>query len=533
MPLLLARRLAPAAAALLLAACGGSTDSAVTITGTVTGASTAGASIVVRDAAGAQVGEPVTVAADGTFRLTVPEAALAGELVFAAGGGASGAAPGGARLAAVAPAAVDLAARTAAGALRAGRSVHLTPQSTIVADMVNEFHPLADAEQTFAAAFGFTPDPTVAPLDAALPAAPTAADLERARAALRAGAFARLAADLGVDGPALYPALAEDLGDGLLDGLAGDTPVSAQGVALPVDLQNRFAAALVAWRADAANHTGLTTGQIGDLPFGLVALTSAYRIEYLPGVLPAAVGKTSFRLRVADRATGEPVTGLAVGLMPVMRMPTMSHATPVDAVTEVGGGEYDATAYYVMPSGPDMGYWELGVTVGGMGGEKATFYPPVGVRMGGTAMARLTGGAADQVAGTMGPSARTYQVFAEGFSLSAGLGTFRLLVATMDTMMSFPQVAAGATLHDGTSAAVTVAAVQVRVSADEGVTWKVADHVAGGHYAATGLEGLVEGQEATLQVELSVDLGGGLVVKRTLDGAAGFAAFTATPLAPP
>lgn len=532
MPAHLARHLAPAATALLLAACGGSSDPAVTLTGTVTGAPVAGASVVVRDAGGAQVGEPAAVAADGGFTLTVPRSRLAGELVFAVGGGAFTAAPGAARLAAVAPGTVDLLARTAAGALQAGDSVHLTPQSTIVAAMVNEHHPLADAAQTFAAAFGFTPDPEVAPRNAALPAAPTAADLERARAALRAGAFARLASDLGVPGLALYPALAEDLGDGLLDGLAGATPVAVEGTDLPADLQSRFERALVARLDDPLDLTGLDAGQLGDLPFAKVALTGSYRIEYVPGAMPAAVGKTGFRLVVTDRASGAPVTGLSLGLMPVMHMPDMAHATPVDPVTEVGGGEYGATAYYVMMSGPGMGFWELGVTVGGMGGERATFYPPVGMGMGGTAMVRLSGGDADQVAGMMGPSARSYQVFAEGLTPSAGGGTFRVLVATMDTMMSFPQVAAGATLHDGASAAVTVAAVQVRVSSDDGATWVVAGHVAGGHYAATDLPGLVEGQEATLLVELSVDLGDGLAVKRTLDGAAGHATFTATPLAP-
>lgn len=532
MPQPLARRLVTAAAALLLTACGGSGDPAITITGTITGAPAAGASVVALDAAGAPVSAPAPAAADGTFSLAVPRSRLAEELVFATDAGALGSARAGARLAATAPSVGALAARTAAGALQAGGSVHLTPQSTIVAAMVNVDHPLADAGQTFAAAFGFTPDPTVAPLDAALPASPTAADLERARAALRAGAFARLAVDLGVDGLALYPALAVDLGDGLLDGMAGLTPVTAQGVALPVDVQNRFAAAVLAWRADPTNHTGLTAGQVGDLPFGKVALTGAYRIEYVPDVMPAAVGKTRFRLVVTDRATGAPVTGAAVGLMPVMHMPTMSHATPVDPVVEAGGGAYDATAYYVMMSGPDMGYWALGVTVGGMGGEAATFYPPVVMRMGGTALVRLSGGAADQVAGAMGPAARTYHVFAEGLTPSAEGGTFRLLVATMDTMMSFPQVAAGATLHDRDAAAVTAAAVQVRVSADDGVRWVVADHVEGGHYAASGLEGLVAGQGATLRVELAVDLGAGLEVKSTLDGAAGFATFSATPLPP-
>jgi hypothetical protein len=103
------------------------------------------------------------------------------------------------------------------------------------------------------------------------------------------------------------------------------------------------------------------------------------------------------------------------------------------------------------------------------------------------------------------------------------------MVSTMDTMMSFPHASAGAVFHDGTGAAVTVAAVQVRVSSDGGASWVTATDEGNGHYQALGLPGIALGAQAALRVELSVDLGGGLVVKSTQDGAAAYATFNVTP----
>ncbi|MCM2333920.1 MAG: hypothetical protein NDI82_08215, partial [Anaeromyxobacteraceae bacterium] len=501
----------------------------VAITGSVFAAPVAGATVVARDAAAAAVSATVTTAADGTFTLNVPASRLAAPLFLEASGGTFADEATGAPTAGGA-----LAAHAAGGTLAAGSALHLTPQSTVVARLVQRGKSLAEANASFQAAFGFTPDPAVAPANAA----PAGADLAPAQAALRAAAFSELAKDLGVPAAAqftLLQELARDAADGALDGHDGATQLTVSGVALPIDVQNRFSAAVMARQADTVtNHTGLEVDQIGALPVARRALSAggAYLVEYL-GVDPERVGKVRFRLRVTDAATGAPVTGLALGLMPKMHMSTKSHACPTDPVVEAGGGLYDATIYYVMSTATDtgmsMGVWELGVMAGA---ERATFYPAVA----GGSFPKLTGGTADQIfmppvapATTGTRTARTYQVFSEGLALDAGTGTFGVLVTTMDTMMSFPHVTAGATLHapldDLTGAAPWVlTSVLVEMSAD-GATWVTAAEGASGHWVASGIAGLTPGVAATLRVRLTVDS----VVKRPATGADDFASFTVTP----
>jgi hypothetical protein len=164
-----------------------------------------------------------------------------------------------------------------------------------------------------------------------------------------------------------------------------------------------------------------------------------------------------------------------------------------------------------------------------VGAEKATFYPQVAMAMGDTQFVRLSGSAADLIQAMPAPVKRTYQLFHDGLSLGAGVASFKVLVTTMDTMMSFPHVSAGATMHDGTGAAVTVATAQVRVSADGGATWVDALDSGNGHWQAEGLAGLVAGTAATLRVELTVNG----EVKTTQDLSAAYATFTVTPAAMP
>jgi hypothetical protein len=513
-------------AALLLAACGSSgPEPTVTVTGSVFAAPVSGAAVTVRDAGGAAVAGPVTSSATGAFSVEIPASQLARPLFVEATGGTftdeASAAP---------TAAGTLLAHAAAGTLSAGSSVHLTPQSAMVAHMVQ--HGLAPeaAQAAFRAAFGFAPDAAVAPANVAVTAG---GDTAPALAALRAGAFSQLARDLGVPAASqfdLIGALAQDAADGALDGQEGTQPLSVGGVSLPADVQNRFSAALLAWRASAGNLTGLKVDQIGAPPFAKVALTPSYRVEYLPGTMPATAAKTRFRVRITDRTSGAAAPALAVGLQPVMHMSTKSHGAPVDPVVDLGDGSYACTAYYVMASmmadGTSMGVWALAVAVGGPGGETATFYPPVGMAMGTTTqLARLSGGAADQIQMMPSPVARTYQLFNDGLTLAGADATFNVLVTTMDTMMSFPHLSPGATLHDGTGAAFPVTAVGVQVSSDDGATWRDATDLGDGHWSATGLAGLAAGVARPLRVGLSVNG----VTKSLADGSASHATFTVTP----
>lgn len=520
-------RLAPLLGALLLAACGGSSDEpTVAVTGSVFAGPVGGATVVVRDAAWSAVGAAATTAADGTFTVRVPASRLGAPLFLEATGGtftdqATAAATAGGPLVVHAP----------AGTLADGAALHLTPQGTIVARMVEHGRTLAEANAAFQAAFGFTPDPAVAPANAA----PAGADLGPARAALRAAAFSELARGLGVPAAsqfALLHELARDAADGALDGRDGTTQLTVAGVDLPADVQNCYSAALMSWRASAGDHTGLKVDQIGAPPFATTALTASYRVDYLAGVMPPAIGKTRFRLRVTDRATGLAATGLTLGLMPEMHMSTKSHATPTDPVTEAGGGLYDVTVYYVMSTamadGTSMGVWELGVAVGG---ETATFYPQVGMSMGDTRFVRLSGpaGSTDLIQSSPAPVKRTYQLFHDGLTLAMGGATFGLLVTTMDTMMSFPHVSPLVTLHDGTGAAFDVQSVAVRVSPDDGASWVSATDLGDGHWSAAGLAGLSAGSARALRVELTVDG----EVKATQDLSAAYATFTVTPAAMP
>lgn len=519
---------APLLGALLLAACGGSDEPTVAVTGSVFPAQAAGVTVVARDAAGAAVSAAASAAADGTFTLAVPQSRATSQLFLEASGLAFTGGGAGPTAAVAAPGV--LSAHAPAGVLAGGGALHLTPQSTVVAALVKGGATRAEADAAFALAFGFTPDASVAPLNAALPATPAAADLDRARAALRAMALARLAAGLGVEPLALYQALAADAADGALDGRAGAAPLTVSGVVLPADLKNRFAAALMACRTDAANLTGLKVDQIGQPPFARTALTASYLVEYLDGALAPATRRSDFQVRVTDRVTGLPVTGAAVSLEPKMHMSTKSHACPVNPVTDAGGGRYDATAYYVMASamadGTSMGVWELGVRVGA---ELATFYPQVGMTMGDTQFVRLTvpNGSTDLIMASPGAAAakRTYQLFRDGFTFADGLGTLQLMISTMDTMMTFPHLSAGATFHDGAGAAFAVGAVAVRVSADGGATWVDASDAGDGHWTAAGLTGLTAGSAAPLRVELTV----AGEVKLTQDLLASYATFTATP----
>ena len=173
-----------------------------------------------------------------------------------------------------------------------------------------------------------------------------------------------------------------------------------------------------------------------------------------------------------------------------------------------------------------MGVWELGVMVGG---EKATFYPQVAMAMGDTQFVRLSGSTADMIQAMPAPVKRTYQLFHDGLSLAGGVASFRLLVTTMDTMMSFPHISAGATMHDGIGAEVAVATAQVRVSTDAGATWVIAQDYGNGHWRADNLAGLVAGTATTLRVELTVNG----EVKTTQDLSASYATFTVTPAAMP
>lgn len=467
----------------LLVACGSSSDSGVsttTVSGYVVAAPVNGAQVNIVDGNGNVVAGPVSTSATGQYTLSVPNASLAQDLIMKSAGGtftdeATGSAGAASGMVAYAP----------ANSLSVGATVCATPGSTIVADLVmNHNKTMTQAQETFAKAFGYTPDVSIHPEDATAPAA--GASDESKLAGFRAAVFSQLAKDLGLsqdDQFAMFTALAKDLSDDVLDGVdaSGAVDIGATGSALEADIQSRFATAMINFQANANNNAGLDNAQIGNLPFGRIAFTDigTYQIEYKQiGMMDAMEGKSTFQIHVTNSSTGVDETGLAPALKAMMHMSAHEHSTPmppVNVVTEDGNGLYTVTLYYLMPSqmmdGTSMGYWDLEFTVAG---EKAHFYPAVMMAMGDTAKVSLKG-VNDKVM-AMDPDgnpimvSRPYFIFKDGLADGSGMGLydFSVFVAARETMMSFPAIVDKEDFNSG-ALVVDIANTVVTVSANGGV----------------------------------------------------------------
>jgi hypothetical protein len=491
----------------LLAGCGSSSNNATpattTVYGSVYAAPVSGATVTIKDGNGNVLAANVHSGSNGTYSASIPSSAVSSTLIFESGGGtysdeATGLMTTAGRLAAYVP----------AGSLSSGASVNLDPTSTIVAGLVATGKTHADAKTSFASAFGFTPDCSVQPVNAPYSASSTTA---QRLAALRAMAFSQLTMDLG-QGPDkqfnLLNALVDDLvDDGILN---GSSLVSIGTTTLPEDIQNRFECALVSFLTNTVrNLTGLSSGELGDWPFGKVALTNSYKVEYLPGMMGASMGKTMFQIRITDRANGNKVTNLvgtnALTLMTKMHMPTSSHGTPVDVITEDGGnpGTYNCAIYYLMASGPNMGFWELKVMIGSGTKETATFYPRVGMAMGSdTIIQRLYGPADIVVSGMSGTQYTKYILFRNG-TVNAATGTLNLLIAHAENMMmDFVPVSVGSVLVSPTD---TVTSMIVTAATDTAFTSPVSGTDAGNGHWSLAVGGLTTGATTTIYVKMRVN----------------------------
>lgn len=227
--------------------------------------------------------------------------------------------------------------------------------------------------------------------------------------------------------------------------------------------------------------------------------TTTYKLEYIP-VTSAKEGKTSYKIRLTSKSTGNTVPGKTIALAAKMTMATMTHSTPMTALTDNGDGTYSGTAYYVMASvdasGASMGTWELTFTVDG---ESATFNPLVAMSMGSVAKLK---GVTDTIGSMMGmgTTSRTYQVFNDGISGT----TAKLFITAVDDamMMTFPAVSVGTTLHNAMSMAVPVTAMSVEVSTDKS-TWIALADSGNGYWTKSGLASMAAG--STLYVRLTVN----------------------------
>jgi hypothetical protein len=516
----------------MLSGCGGSSNDAAPsasttpVSGSVYAAPVYGASVVVLNSAGTTtIAGPVTTASDGTYSIGIPSSALTGTLLFRSNGGsfideATSATTTAGSLAAYMPAAI----------IGSGASVNLDPSSTITADLVRS-HGMtnADAAAAFTMAFGYTPDASIAPINAPYSASSSTA---QRLAGLRAMAFSQLTKDLGLSPDKqfdLFSAIADDLADD--SKLNGSALASIGTTTIPKDLQNRFERALMNCLTNTVhNLTGLTVDQVGMLSFSKFALTQTYRVEYVPmSMMAPAVGKTMFQIRITNRSDGSHAAGLTVTLMPVMHMSTKNHGTPVDAVTESSTpGTYDCTAYYLMPSGLNMGIWELKVMIGmGMGAESATFYPSVGMTMGTDTVVQRLYGPADIVSGPSVTQYTRYILFQNG-SVSASSGTLKLMISHAENMMMyFNPVSIGSVLSSPTG---TVTSMVVSAATDTAFTSPVSGTDDGnGHWSITGFTGLSSGVTTTIYVKLNVNGEDKTTNGAAASGANAYTSFIVTP----
>ncbi|MHB8845254.1 MAG: hypothetical protein ACYC7L_10985 [Nitrospirota bacterium] len=493
-------------AVMIIASCGGSDSppagpTTTTISGSAFAAPIAGATVVVLDSTGTTtIAGPVTTGSDGTYSVSLPLSELTSTLIITATSGtfideATGASTP----------AKELAAYVTGGSLSAGGSVHLDPSSTIIARLVRDYgRTHADAKAAFIAAFGYAPDLSTPPLNAPSSSATAAQRL----AALRAMAFSQLTKDMGLNPDMqfdLIAALADDLAD---DGTVnGSTLVTAGSTTIPEDILNRMGRSIVSCMTNTAmNLTGLTTAEVGTLPFGKIALTNSYKVEYVPDdMMPASQGKTSFTIKILNRSDGLPASGLSLALMPKMYMATMSHMTPVGAVTDNGGGTYTCTVYYLMASGPGMGYWELKAQIGGMGGETAIFYPAVSMAMATNTVRTTLKGQFDIISTMTGTEKRSYYLFRDGLSGTSGNHTFDLFIAAKESMMSYPAVSGGSILTSPTGTwSVNPATTSLTASTDLS-SWVTGTDNGGGRWTVSGLTGLATGTTGTIYVKLNVN----------------------------
>lgn len=507
----------------------GDPEGVVTISGTVLAGTVAGAQVTAqRD--GAVLAGPVAATAAGEYTLRIPAAALADDFTLQATGGAfTDAATGNSEVPFGA-----LSAYVAAGSLDTGAAIHLTPAGALHAALRAVGNEGAEADSLLRRAFGFAPSLAVRPTNAASPQ--SSSPEEERLAGLRAAAFSQLTQDLGL-APArqfeLLQALARDLTDGRLDGrdASGALDLSSGGT-LPEDIQNRFERSLLKFLAARKDNLALTADKIGTLPFGKVAFTDDYRVEYLEGMMPAQPGRTQFKIKVSDRATGNPVAGLTLQLIPLMHMASHQHSTPVGRVTDNGDGTYNCEVYYLMASAmgaASMGYWELKVATG-PADSSVRLYPLVGMSMGGNTARATLRGVADKISNMGMAATRTYHVFNDGLTGSAGNHAFAMYLATTESMMSYPPVFPGASLKNEQGNAWTVDSMAVSVSTD-GTTWISATSQGGGKWVANGLAGLAKDVAGTIRVRVVVN-----GEQKTTDGLApaadpanGHASFSVTP----
>ena len=446
-----------------------------TVTGSIFASPVSQATVTVKDGNGVSVADPLLSNNDGTYSVDMLSTDLASDLVFESTGGEfTDEATGTSNVTAGA-----MSAYVAGGTLASGDSVHVTPGTSIIADLVTTHNiTLNNAKFYFSRAFGYNPDISVKPVDITTDAALSASDVSRL-AGFYPAVFSQLANDIGLGEDkqfGMFTDLAKDLADGELNGL--DLSGAPVNIGTSTNILKDFVTLVGSYKT---------------------AETQTYKISYDPLTMMTSHGKAHFQISVTDKSdVPQPglVTSGELKVMPLMYMNAGHvHTTPMGEITESGtAGTYDVTLYYVMPSRMGegatisfsaMGTWDLKVMVGT---ESVHFYPNIMMAMG-DVVAQLKGQITDDdsVIGMTGEEGRTYFVFRENLSGTSDNATFEIFLATRDTMMDFPAVDEGETL-DSAAGAITLSTVDVQVSTD-GTNFNSASNPnnSTGYFSRTGL----------------------------------------------
>lgn len=409
------------------------TPTAVTISGSIFASDVGGATVTVKKTDGTTVAGPVPTNSDGTYSIDILDTALTSDLVFESTGG--GFVDEETQVNATAG---SMSAFIEGGTLAAGDSVHVTPGTTIHENLITDHGKTpAEAQTAFFNAFAYNPDFTMDPVDITDPASLTADDAAKL-AGWRAAVFSRLADTINVTPEQMFDmfaAIAQDLSD-------------IPDPQMPMDGMDASGAVLI---GTTVVNSPTTTDYLGTTASFTTADTANLQVTYTPLTTNNVHGKNTFKLTIMDTSGGgaTPVTGLVPGtdlkVMPMMYMADRNHATPMGGITELGNGEYEVTAYYLMPSrmmdGTAMGTWDLKVMVNM---KSVHFYPNINMAMMSNTVRVQLKGVADTIIDMNGLEvARPYNLFRDNLAPTGGGGggstyDFDVFIAPMETMMSFP-----------------------------------------------------------------------------------------------
>jgi len=421
------------------------TPTSTTISGSIFASDVNGATVTAKKISDGSTVGSATSKTDGTYSMDILDTDLATDLVIESTGGLFNDEETGA----TGVTAGTMSAFVAGGTLATGDSVHVTPDSTIHANLITKYNKTpAEAQSAFFKAFAHNIDTSVDPVNITETASFNADDASR-HAGWRAAVFSKLANTLtllSAEQFDMFAAIAQDLSDGTMDGMdaSGAVLISTAGVNAP----EVNAPVLADYIAAAGSFT--------------MAEAANLKVTYTPPMMNVH-GKNQFTLTITDTA-GNPVTDLIGGtdlkVMPMMYMADRTHATPVAEITETVpsvSGIYNVTVYYLMPSRMQMntitmGTWDLKV----MANMKTVhFYPNINMAMGDTVRSdpRLLG-ITDTIVNMDGlPVARPYNIFRDGDPVLQGGSTTNydldIFISPMETMMSFPALTVPMTLQSG------------------------------------------------------------------------------------